>query len=134
MRTGTRWMDLSGAGDLATAFAAFSSAASASSSPATLRRKDLPAGDPRERRCIAAAAAADFYFLLVGMRDGSVEGYFRGFGRGRAGFNRMERACVYSHYDTRGGGGFYCAWKMPAWAACVARQEDWCWRTYVCQL
>ena len=68
-------MDLSGAGALATAFAAFSSAASASSSPATLRRKDLPAGDPRERRCIAAAI---FIFCWwgcgTGARGGGLEG------------------------------------------------------------
>jgi hypothetical protein len=70
-------MDLSGAGALASAFVAFSSAASASSSAATLRRKDLPAGDPRERRCIAAAAI--FIFLCwwgcgTGARGGGLEG------------------------------------------------------------
>jgi hypothetical protein len=37
----------------------------------------------------------EFYFpLLVGMRDGSPRRGIRGCGRGRAGFNRMER--VYS--------------------------------------
>jgi hypothetical protein len=56
VRTGTKWMDLFSARALTIAFAAFSSVASASSSAATLRREFFPAGDPRERRCIAAAA------------------------------------------------------------------------------
>jgi len=79
VRTGTRWMDLSGAGALATAFVASSSAASASSSAATLRWKDLPAGDPRERRCIAAAAAAAiFIFCWWGCGTGARRGIREG--------------------------------------------------------
>jgi hypothetical protein len=53
VRSGTRWMDLSGAAALPAAFpVAFSSASSAAS------RLGLGPGDPMERRCIAAAAMA----------------------------------------------------------------------------
>jgi hypothetical protein len=83
VRTGTKWMDLSGAAG-ALAFTAFSSAGPASSSAAALTREGLPAGEPRERRCIAAAAAAAaIFFSLSSLYSLFLSvGAMRGVGRG----------------------------------------------------
>lgn len=94
------------------------------------------AGGPPGRRpqgealhCGGGGGDFSFFFSVGGDAGGERGGGVEGEAVGVRGFNRMDRWSVYILACPTREVGFFTAHGKCQHAACVARQEDWCWRT-----